>query len=274
MKIDGKQIANKILKDLKLKVIKLQEKDISPKLAIILVGEDPASAAYVRQKELKAESVGIKTTTVHLSDKISQENLLETIQQFNNDDNIHGIIVQQPLPQNVNLNSITNAIDPKKDVDGFRPDSYFQMPIAMAVFRILEELRIKIKDLRNKNIVIVGKGETGGKPIINSLQKLKIKPFVIDSKTQNSLSLMKNADIIISAVGKSDVVKEKMIKNGVILISVGLHKGNDGKLYGDYNENEIKKAASFYTPTPGGVGPVNVACLLKNLIESACNFSC
>lgn len=274
MKIDGKQIANKILKDLKLKVIKLQEENISPKLAIILVGKDPASTAYVRQKQLKAESVGIKTTTVHLSDKISQENLLGTIRQFNNDNDIHGIIVQQPLPQNVNLNSITNAIDPKKDVDGFHPDSHFQMPIAMAVFRILEELRIKIKDLRNKNIVIVGKGETGGKPIINSLQKLKIKPFVIDSKTQNSLSLMKNAEIIISAVGKSDVVKEKMIKNGVILINVGLHKGNDGKLYGDYNENEIKKTASFYTPTPGGVGPVNVACLLKNLIESAYNFSC
>lgn len=274
MKIDGKQIANKILEDLKLKVIKLQEKNISPKLAIILIGDDPASTAYVKQKKIKAELIGIRTIILHLPDKTSQTSLIKTIRQFNNDSNIHGIIVQQPLPQDVNLNNVINAIDPKKDVDGFRPDSHFQMPIAMAVFRILEDLRIKIKDLRNKNIVVIGKGETGGKPIINSLQKLKIKLFVIDSKTPNPLSLIKNADIIISAVGKSDVVKKEMIKNGVILISVGLHKGNDGKLYGDYNENTIKKTASFYTPTPGGVGPVNVACLLKNLIQSAYNFSC
>lgn len=276
MKIDGKQIAQDILDNLKKRIEKLKKKNITPHLAIILVGCDPASVAYVRQKELKAESIGIKITTLHLPDRTSQLSLTKTIQQFNNDNNIHGIIVQQPLPAYVSLENIINAIDPKKDVDGFRPDSHFQMPITMAVLKILEKVYIytprvqsRFRDwLKNKKIAVVGKGETGGKPIVNMFRKLEIEPLIIDSKTKNPELLTKDADIIISAVGKTNVIMPENIKQGVILIGIGLHKEKNGKIIGDYDEKKIKNIASFYTPTPGGVGPINVAMLLKNLVKS------
>jgi len=281
MKIDGRQIASTILKDLKIEVEKLWEKNIIPRLAIILVGEDPASYAYVNQKKIKAELIKTKTTIKHLPSDTSQPELLKTIQQFNNNSNIHGIIVQQPLPPHINIAKITQAIDPQKDVDGFHPNSNFEMPIALAVLRILEEIyaytprvQSQLTDwLKDKNIVVIGKGETAGKPTIQIFVKMKIEPSIIDSKIKNPEEITKKADIIISAVGKPNIVKPNMIKKGVVLISIGLHKGLDGKLKGDYNEEKIKDIVSFYTPTPGGVGPVNVAMLFKNLIESAKNFN-
>jgi methylenetetrahydrofolate dehydrogenase (NADP+) / methenyltetrahydrofolate cyclohydrolase len=283
MKIDGKKISQEILNSLKLQVEKLKEKNpsagsgqvIAPTLAIIIVGENPASLSYVRQKELKAKSIGIETITTNLSEKIPTKELIKTIQQFNDDDNVHGIIVQQPLPQNINLKNITNTIDPQKDVDGFHPNSKFQMPIAIAVLKILEEVRVSTPGveprftdwLRNKNIVIFGKGETGGKPIINALQKMGINPSIIDSKTEKPKEIAKKADIIISAVGKSNIIDPKMLKQNVILIGIGQHKEGD-KMIGDFDEEKIKNIASFYTPTPGGVGPIDVSMLLKNLVAS------
>lgn len=261
MKIDGKQIAQKILDDLKIKIQKL---NIKPNLAIVLVGQDPASVAYVNQKKIKAELIGAKTTIESLPSGISQSDLLSTIQQYNNNNNIHGIIVQQPLPPQINIEKITQAIDPEKDVDGFHKNSEFSPPIAAAVLEILKETNLK-----SKNIVLIGKGETGGKLIIHAIRKMGINPTVIDSKTENPEDLIKTADIIISAVGKSNVITADMIKKGVILISIGMHKEKDGKLHGDYEEEKIKDIASFYTPTPGGVGPVNVAMLLKNLVRAA-----
>lgn len=267
MLINGKEIARKILSDLKLKI---QKQGVIPHLAIILIGNDPASKAYVNQKKLKAEAVGIKTIIKRCSTDVSQSNLLSTIQQFNNNNNVHGIIVQQPLPSHLNLESITNAIDPGKDVDGFHPESKFQSPISLAVFSILQSINVF---LEGKNIVVIGKGETGGQPVIQALKKMGNNPAVVDSKTENPEVLTKNADVIISAVGKPQVIKPNVIKKGVILISIGLHKGPDGKLHGDYEEPEIKNIASYYTPTPGGVGPVNVAMLLKNLLTACENFS-
>lgn len=273
MKIDGNQIANTILEELKIKVKKLQEKNITPNLAIILVGNDPASKAYVRQKELKGKLIGAKINIQHFPSFISQSNLLSTIQQFNNNNNIHGILVQQPLSPLINIERITQAIDPKKDVDGFHLQSKFEPPITAAVLKILEEVRGSTSEVDVRKIVVIGKGETGGKLIIQAMKKMGIEPIVIDSKTKNPKVLTKTADIIISAVGKPNVIKSAMIKKGVILISIGLHKGTDGKLHGDYNEDEIKDIVSFYTPTPGGVGPVNVAMLLKNLLIACENFS-
>jgi len=278
MKLDGREIAEQIFKDLETKVEQLRERNIIPNLAIILVGNDPASQAYVNQKKIKAELIKAKTIIKHLPSDTSQLELLKTIQQFNNSNNIHGIIVQQPLPPHINIEKITQAIDPKKDVDGFHVNSKFETPIALAVFKILEEIFARcnlnqgatlIKWLRIKQIAIAGKGKTGGKSIIEMLEKVKIKPSIIDSKTNNPKDITKKADIIISAVGKSNIVKPNMVKKGAVLISIGLHKGLGGKLKGDYNEEKIKDIVSFYTPTPGGVGPVNVAMLLKNLIESA-----
>lgn len=263
MKIDGKAIAEKIFEELKEKVKKLQNK--IPHLAIILVGNDPASVAYVNQKKIKGEKIGAKITILNSPSTISNSELLTTIEQFNNDSNVHGIIVQQPLPPQIDVERITQTISPKKDVDGFRSNSPFEMPIFMAVEFIFEYIGCSLK---NKKIVIIGKGESGGGPIIKGLQKLGISPTIIDSKTKNPTEITKNADIIICAVGKTNVIKSDMIKKGVILISVGLHKKSDGKLTGDYDEDEIKNIASFYTPTPGGIGPINVAMLLKNLIQA------
>ena len=288
MKIDGREIAGEILEELKTKVAKLKKKRIIPMLAIILVGNDPASVTYVRQKELKAQSIGAKTIIKQFSPKISELKLIQTIQQFNNNSNIHGIIVQQPLPFHIDVKAVTLAINPKKDIDGFNPKSKFQSPIAKAVLKILKKVYIYtprvepqfitprvepqfIKWLKSKKIVVIGKGETGGKPIIDTLQKIEIQPLIVDSKTINHELLTKNTDIIISAVGKENIINSKMIKKGVILISVGLHKGKDGKLHGDYEEKDIRHIASFYTPTPGGVGPVNVAMLLSNLLKAVEN---
>lgn len=277
MKIDGKQIASKILEDLRLRVVKLRKRNLTPCLAIILAGSDPASVAYVNQKELKAKSIGIKTAAYNLKSDIQNSELLKLIKKLNNDKAVHGIIVQQPLPAQANLESIINAIDPNKDVDGFHPESKFQMPIAMAVLKILEDVYVSAPEiqsrftdwLKDKKIVIIGKGETGGRPIIDMFHKMKIPFALIDSKTKKPESLTKKADILISAVGKPTIIKPQMIKKGVILIGIGISAEESAKFTGDYDQNKIKNIASFYTPTPGGVGPVNVAMLLKNSLEAA-----
>ncbi len=199
---------------------------------------------------------------------------------MNNDNNVHGIIVQRPLPPQIDKEKISLAIIPEKDIDGFHKNSKFEMPLATAVLKILEKIQAStpgvdaqkpqgfIGWLNTKEIVIIGTGETGGGPIIKKLKELGIKPLIIDSKTPNPELITKTADIIISCIGKPNVVRPEMIKRGVILISVGLYKGEDGKLHGDYEEKEIKNIAGFYTPTPGGVGPVNIACLLENLVKA------
>ena len=260
MKIDGREIAQKILEELRIKVSHLEK---APHLAIILIGDDPASKSYVNQKELKAKIIGAKTTVYKIPISTSANRILRLLNDLNHLTFIHGIIVQQPLPPHINIKRITEAINPNKDVDGFHSESKFQPPIAQAVLEILKPYSFK-----TKKIVVIGKGETGGKPVIEALKKMNINPDIIDSKTMDHEPLTKKADIIISAVGKSNVIKPNMIKKGVILISIGLHKDLDGKLQGDYEEEQIKNIAAFYTPSPGGVGPINVAMLLKNLVAA------
>lgn len=268
MKIDGKEIARKIFEELRIRVKKLQEKNVIPNLAIVLVGNDPASKSYVKQKILTAEKIGIKTSLFQYPSSISTKDLLEHLNDLNHLRAVHGIIVQQPFPSHIDQQEIVNAIIAQKDVDGFHPQSKFKSPISLAVLTLLEN--INVSPLR-KNIVVLGKGETGGQPIIQTLRKMGVEPTVIDSKTENPETITKNADIIISAVGKPNVIEPRMIKKKSILISIGLSKGKDGKLHGDYDEEKIKNIASFYTPTPGGVGPVNVAMLLQNLVTAAEN---
>jgi methylenetetrahydrofolate dehydrogenase (NADP+)/methenyltetrahydrofolate cyclohydrolase len=280
MKIDGRQIAQDILNNLKTQTEELKKKNIYPKLAIILVGDDPSSVSYINQKEIKADLIGIQTIIKHFPSATSTADLLESIGQFNNNKDIHGIIVQQPLPKQINREDIIKAIDPKKDVDGFHSDSNFQMPIVSAVLKILEivysqthETQISLRNwLKNKKIVIIGKGETAGKPIIKMFEKMKISVSLIDSETENPEDLTKKADIIISAVGKASILKPEMIKEKVILIGIGISRSKSAKLMGDYDQNEVKDIVSFYTPTPGGIGPINVAYLLKNLVDAAGKF--
>ncbi|MBI2190092.1 MAG: bifunctional 5,10-methylenetetrahydrofolate dehydrogenase/5,10-methenyltetrahydrofolate cyclohydrolase, partial [Candidatus Levybacteria bacterium] len=210
MRVDGRAIAQSILDDLKNRRKNLKKKGVTPHLVIILIGNDPASHVYVRQKELKAKEIGVKVTLVNYESRITNQELITTIEQWNNDNNVHGIIVQRPLPKHIASEQITQAVDPKKDVDGFHPESKLEMPLSIAVLRILEHIFSSSKKsshnfinwLKEKSIVIIGKGEAGGKPIINKLRTLGVQPLIIDSKTTNPEVIIKKADIIISAVGK------------------------------------------------------------------------
>jgi methylenetetrahydrofolate dehydrogenase (NADP+) / methenyltetrahydrofolate cyclohydrolase len=304
MKINGKQIANKILGELKIKVKKLREKNITPHLAIILIGNDPSSKAYAYQKQITAKKTGIKTSLYQYPISVSSKEILNRLNDLNHLSTTHGIIIQRPLPSQINLKNIAQTIDHTKDVDGFHPKSKFEMPIALAVLEILRKIYLLkkraggaggrvpdsahlsedegalagrkpatgpalIKWLKSKKIVVIGKGETGGSPIIQVFGKMKIPYVAIDSKTKNPENLTKKADIVISAVGKTNIVKPQMLKKGAILIGIGISSGESAKLTGDYDQNEVKNIASFYTPTPGGVGPVNVAMLFKNLVYAA-----
>ncbi|MCL5432915.1 MAG: bifunctional 5,10-methylenetetrahydrofolate dehydrogenase/5,10-methenyltetrahydrofolate cyclohydrolase [Patescibacteria group bacterium] len=281
MQIDGREIAQKLLSDIKKRVEKLAVNNVFPGLAIILVGEDPASKTYVTQKIKKATEVGIKTILVNLntgseSKLITQ--LEENLTKLNNDKSVHGIIVQRPLPKYIDQQLITDSVLPEKDVDGLRSDSKFEMPLGLAVLEILEKIFEKnrpranfLEWLKPKKITVLGKGITGGKPVADILRKNGANPNIIDSKTSDPDSVIKNSDLVISAVGKERLLNSSNVKKNSILISIGMHKALDGKLHGDYEEEEIKDIVSFYTPTPGGVGPVNVAMLLKNVVLASKN---
>lgn len=273
MKIDGRKIAQHILDNLRKEVEDLKTKNIFPKLAVILVGDDPASEAYVKQKQLKGENTGIEVVLIRQNPDTTEEELLKTLAILNSDSTVHGIIVQQPLPPNLNIETLIKSTNIKKDVDGFCRGSLFTPPIAEAVITILKNISALEKQtledwLMNKKTVVIGKGKTGGRPIIQKLQALQIPTEIIDSKTPNPESLTKHADIIISCVGKKDTLKAENIKEGAVLLAVGM-QSDENKLYGDYSEDDVKNKASYYTPVPGGVGPVNVAMLLKNVVDSA-----
>ncbi len=275
MLISGREIADRILSELKKRVQKLKDKGITPTLAIILVGDNPESVSYVGQKELKATKIGAKVIVERLKDGTSEKEILNLISELNKNPKIHGIIVQRPV-KGVSSEVLNEAVLPEKDVDGFNSQSKFDYPIAKAVLIILEQIYGSNKKidqfydyLRRSQIVLIGKVETGGDPIAQTLKKRQIPFNIVDSQTNEPEKPLKSADIVISAVGKPGVVKPETLKKGVVLVSVGLSKGQDGKMRGDYNEDEIKDIASFYTPTPGGVGPVNVTMLIKNLVDAA-----
>lgn len=280
MKIDGKVIADKILEDLTHKVNLLKEKGIVPTLAVILIGDNPASLSYIKQKQKAAERIGATLVVNSQESTVTSQQLQNLIEQYNNNPSIHGIIVQRPLPKKSPIDiSILNIVDPIKDVDGFIPNSPFTVPVAAVVQKILHLMYSKLDTLdqfdqfeswvRTQKIAIIGRGETAGKPIADYLVKQNCTTLVIHSQTPRPQELIHNADIVISCVGKNRVVTKDMIKPGSVLVSVGIWRDREGKLHGDYEEEEIKDVASFYTPTPGGVGPVNVACLMQNLIEAA-----
>ena len=273
MIINGREISSQILEDLKIRVAKLKTKNVFPHLYIILLSSDVSSESYVKQKMLRAGEIGVKITLDRENPKISTKELLEKINNLNKDNLVHGIIVQRPLPQALTQEKISSAVLPEKDVDGFNPNFKFGVPVALAILKMLKTVHPEnFNDwLHQQKICVIGKGITAGKPIVNLFKKLNIKNKIVDSKTNNRKEILKNSDIIISAVGKPDVFKSSEIKKGVILIGVGLHKEADEKFHVDFNQEEIQNIVSFYSPTPGGAGPVNVAMLLKNLVEASEN---
>lgn len=276
MKIDGAAITVEIFENLRKKIDRLREKGITPHLAIILVGDNPASLSYVGRKEKKAAEIGAKTTVIRLESGIRNEKLRTIIEKLNADPAIHGIIVQRPLPPQIDGDLIDRETDPTKDIDGFHPESPFPMPLAEAVIKVLQHVKTEVEPnknfsdwLKSKNIVIIGKGKTGGGPTMKLLTKMQTPFTIIDSKTTNPEEILREADIVVAAVGKPGVLNVRDLKKGVILIGVGMAKTESGKLEPDYNQREAAEHASYYTPVPGGVGPVNVASLLENLVTAA-----
>jgi len=276
MILSGHTIAEKLYTELEKRVEKLKEKNIMPHLVVFLIGEHPASVAYVTLKQKKGEEIGAKVTILRFKTNVTTDELLKKINLLNDDPYVHGILIQRPLPEQIDVAKLELATDPQKDVDGFHPDSPYTLPLPLAVMKILKVIYTQNKSkplsfekwLQKQNIVLLGKGPTGGRPIIEYLKKLNIKPQLIDSKTKNPKQILKQADIIVSTVGKENTVKPEDLKKGVILISVGINRGEDNKLHGDYDDEKIKDIASYYTPTPGGVGPVNVAMLMANLLNA------
>jgi 5,10-methylene-tetrahydrofolate dehydrogenase/methenyl tetrahydrofolate cyclohydrolase len=213
-----------------------------------------------------------------MSTGISQEALDKKIQEFNQDPTIHGIIVQRPAPGHITKEFLDHAVLPEKDVDGFHPGSDFAAPVALAVehilsivFTLTEEQHGRVDFipwLMGKSIIVLGKGETAGTPIITHFHGRHAQVTVIDSKTEDPIDIIRNGDIIISAVGKEDTITRDMLNPSMILIGVGLHSEEE-KLRGDYHDNEVSERVAYFTPTPGGVGPVNVAMLLNNVVRAA-----
>ena len=310
MKIDGRRLADEILNRLFHEVLQLKQKGINPQLAVVLVGDNPNSLAYIRQKRKAADNVGIKFHFEHFVEPPGREEVIRKIKQLAQDPNIHGLIVQRPVPETLNTQELTELVPIKKDVDGFLSRSPFFPPVGMAVIKLLCEAyssrkevkaiesrsssnnnsvldsslsRAKSKDsnnkfsqfapefiswLNSKNIVILGRGETAGKPIAATFLGCGIMFNVIHSQTADKVILMKHADIIVSCVGKANIVKAGNIKKGAIVIGIGLHF-EEGKLKGDFEEAEIENSAAFYSPTPRGSGPVNVASLMENVVAAA-----
>jgi methylenetetrahydrofolate dehydrogenase (NADP+) / methenyltetrahydrofolate cyclohydrolase len=269
MKIDGKEIAKLIIEDLQAQVKRLKQKNIIPHMYIITFGDNPQTQSYLKQKLLKAEQIGAKITIKKFEENVESNTVYNLISKLNTDASVNGIIVQRPLPKTLDEEKISLAVISEKDIDGFHPNSPFDVPVAAAVIKLIKTANPNT-NLNSQKIALIGNGITAGKPIRNLFDKLNINTFKIDSKTKNKEEILKSSDIIVSAVGKK-IINKNNIKKGVILIGVGMHTENE-KLKGDYKESEIEKIASFYTPTPGGVGPVNVAMLMKNLVDATENF--
>lgn len=285
MRIDGKAIAEGILENLAKETEMLIGEGIMPTLAVILIGDNPASLAYIKQKQKAAERIGAHIIFDHQPTSLTSGGLFNLIHNYNTEPEVHGLIIQRPIPSEVGrVADVLNKVAPQKDVDGFLPGSSFDVPVAAAVGEILKNAHATLVAehktternfaawLRAQKIAVIGRGETAGAPIARYLEKQHCTTSIIHSKTPDPKRIMRQADVIISCVGKERVVPKEAVKPDAVLISVGIWRDAAGKLRGDYEEEEIADIASLYTPTPGGVGPVNVACLMQNLIK-ACTMN-
>lgn len=273
--IDGKQLAKKIRENLKLECEELKEQGINPKLAVIMVGDNPASKVYVRNKSRACNKVGIEYQEYLLPENATQKELLELIKKLNQDKEINGILLQSPLPQHLNINEAFKTITYSKDVDGFTPVSVGKLCIGedtfisctpYGVIKMFEEYNI---DLKGKNVVILGRSNIVGKPLIQCCLQKDATVTVCHSKTKNLSEYTKKADVIIAAIGKAKFLTEDMVKDGVVIIDVGINRQDDGKLVGDVDFENVSKKASYITPVPGGVGPMTIAMLMNNVIKAA-----
>lgn len=274
MIIDGKKISAEIKEELKEKTAQLKRQGITVGLAVVRVGEDPASKVYVRNKEKACEYVGIQTKTIVLPEETTEEELLKLVEELNHDDAINGILVQLPLPKQINESRILLAIDPKKDVDGFHPVSVGKMVIGEKTFLpctpagIIEMLKRSGIEIAGRECVVIGRSNIVGKPMALLLLRENGTVTITHSKTRNLKETAKRADILISAIGKAKFITAEYVKEGAVVIDVGMNRNQEGKLCGDVDYESVSKIASAITPVPGGVGPMTVTMLLVNCIRS------
>lgn len=272
--IDGKKLAKEIREKLKLKSNELKEKGINPKLAVIMVGDDKASQVYVKNKSKACNEIGIEFEEFILDKDIRQDELINLIEKLNNDDHIHGILLQSPIPAHLDINEAFKTINPEKDVDGFNPVNIGKLCLNQDTFvsctpyGIMKMFEAYNIDLTGKNVTIIGRSNIVGKPLIQCCLNKNATVTVCHSKTKDLKEHTKNADVVISAIGKSKFVTEDMIKSGAVVIDVGTNRGEDGKITGDVDFENASKKASYITPVPGGVGPMTIAMLMNNVIKA------
>ncbi|AAU16334.1 bifunctional methylenetetrahydrofolate dehydrogenase/methenyltetrahydrofolate cyclohydrolase FolD [Bacillus cereus] len=273
--IKGNEVAEKKRAQLKEEVVKLKEQGIVPGLAVILVGEDPASRSYVKGKEKGCEQVGIYSELIEFPETITEERLLTEIDRLNGDDRINGILVQLPLPKHIEEKAIIERISPEKDVDGFHPISVGRMMTGQDTFLpctphgIVELVKETNLDISGKHVVVIGRSNIVGKPVGQLFLNENATVTYCHSKTQNMKELTKLADILIVAVGRPKMVTADYIKEGAVVIDVGVNRLETGKLCGDVDFDNVLDVAGYITPVPKGVGPMTITMLLHNTVESA-----
>ncbi len=275
--IDGKAISGEIKDELKEKTRALKEKGIEVTLAVILVGEDPASQVYVRNKKRACEYIGYNSLSYELPEDTTQEKLLSLIEELNDRKDVDGILVQMPLPSHIDEDVILNAISPDKDVDGFHPVNVGALVIGEEGFvsctpaGVIQLLKRGLKDydISGKECVIVGRSNIVGKPMALLMLRENATVTVAHSRTKNLADVCKRADILIAAVGKPCVITKDHVKEGAVVIDVGINRKEDGKLCGDVDFDQVKDIVSAITPVPGGVGPMTIAMLMNNCYDAA-----
>lgn len=279
--IDGKKVAKEMLLELQKEINKMKARHIHPKLAIILVGKDPASLSYIKQKQKACVQTGIEWEQFDYETDVTTEQLIEKVTELNANENVHGILIQWPLPKQVYAPDVFKAIDPKKDVDGFTAYNLGKMFLSkdfehlapctpMGVIRLLEHYSISIE---GKEVVVVGHSNIVGKPLAMMLLNRNATVTVCHIHTKDLVFHTKRADIICIAVGKPDLIKADMIREGATVIDIGINRLANGKLVGDIDFENIAKKAAYVTPVPGGVGPMTVACLMENTVKAAQRLS-
>lgn len=272
--LDGKATSKKIKEELKDKVTVLKEQGIEPTLAVVIVGDDPASHVYVRSKKRACEYIGIRSLSYELPEDTTEEKLLELVHELNDRDDVNGILVQLPLPKQISDDKIIMAIDPKKDVDGFHPVSVGNLSIgnpgfiSCTPYGIMELLKRYEVPLEGKNCVIVGRSNIVGKPISMLLLRENGTVTICHSRTKDLKGVCKDADLLVAAIGRPKMITSEFVKEGAVVIDVGINRLEDGTLCGDVDFEDVKGLASYITPVPGGVGPMTIAMLMNNVVSS------
>ena len=273
--MDGKALSLKLKEQMKQRIAQLKQQGINPKLVVVLVGDNSASQVYVRNKHKSCGEVGIESEVITMPEQTTQQELLEVVERLNQDETVDGILVQLPLPKQIDEKTVLRSILPEKDVDGFHPvnvgllsigDECFAPATTSGIIAMFQEYGI---DIAGKNCVVIGRSNIVGKPMAALLLKNNATVTICHSKTEDLASYTCRADVVIVATGRRHTLTAEMVKEGAVVVDVGMNRNEQGKLCGDVDYEEVKEKASFITPVPGGVGPMTITELLENTIQAA-----